>query len=67
MHLHPQLLTFETRVAICAAVSLAVLGISLLLAFASDRSELWWLVKISTGVAAVCAVVLVIVNIVMYG
>jgi hypothetical protein len=67
MHLHPGLLTFETRVAICASVSLAVLAVSLPLALVSDRSELWWLVKISTGIAAVCAVVLVLVNIVMPG
>ena len=44
-----------------------VLAISLLLGFISKRSELWWLVKISTGIAAGCAVALVILNIVMHG
>jgi hypothetical protein len=67
MDSHSKLLTFETRVVICATLSLALLPISLLLAFVSDRHEFWWLVKISTGVAAVCAVLLVVVNIVMYG
>ncbi len=67
MRLHAGLLTFETRVVICATISLAVLAVSLLLAFISDRAEYWWVVKISTGIAALCAVILVIVNIAMYG
>ena len=48
-------------------VSLTVLAVSLLLGFLSKRPEFWWLVKISTGSAAVCAVALVILNIVMHG
>ncbi|HUI83844.1 MAG TPA: hypothetical protein VL240_06445 [Candidatus Binatia bacterium] len=67
MRLHARLLTFETRVAICASVSLVALAVSWLLALISDRAECWWLVRISTGIAALCAIVLVVVNIALYG
>ncbi len=62
-----KLLTFETRVAILASLSLATLAVSLALGFYYDRAEFWWMVKISTGVAALCAVILVVVNIVLHG
>jgi hypothetical protein len=62
-----KLLTLETRVAVVTTVSFVVLATSLLLAFRYNRSECWWLVKISTGLAALGAVILVIVNIVLHG
>jgi hypothetical protein len=61
------LLTFETRVAICASLSLALLAISAPLAFVSDRPELWWLVRTSTAVAAFCAVAMVVLNVILHG
>ncbi len=67
MSLHPKLLSFETNVVICATVSLLVLAVSLPLALISRRSECWWTVRLSTGIAAICAIVLVIVNILMRG
>jgi len=67
VHPHSQLLTFETRVAILATVSLAILAVSLALGLLSNRSECWWVVEISTGIAALCAVILVVVNIVLHG
>ena len=66
MHLRPSLFALETRVMICAGASLALLAISLLLAFVGDRAA-FWPVKISTGIAAACAAVLVVLNIVMHG
>ena len=65
--MHQRLLAVENLVVACAMVSLAVLAVSLPLGFLSKRPEFWWLVKISTGSAAVCAVALVILNIVMHG
>jgi hypothetical protein len=62
-----KLLTFETRVAILATFSLVTLAVSLVLGLLSNRAECWWTVKISTGVAALCAVVLVVVNIILRG
>jgi hypothetical protein len=47
--------------------AMAVLTVSLLLAFISNRSECWWAVKISSATAALCAVILVVVNIIMNG
>ena len=67
MDAHSNLLTFETRVAILATVFLALLAVSLPLGFWSNRSGCWWVVKISTGVAALCAVILVVVNIILHG
>jgi len=67
VHTQSQLLTFETRVAILASVSLAILAVSLALGLLSNRSGCWWVVKISTGMAALCALILVVVNIVLHG
>ena len=67
MQQHAKLLTFETRVAILATFSLVTLGVSLVLALLSSRAECWWTVRISTGVAALCAVILVVVNIILHG
>jgi len=67
MHAASKLFTFETRIAILATISLAALGVSLLLAFRYDRPGWWWMVKLSTGVAALCAVILVVVNIILHG
>jgi hypothetical protein len=67
MDAHAKLLTFETRVALLATVSLALLAVSLALGFWSDRPECWWAVKIATGVAALCAEILVVVNITLNG
>jgi len=62
-----QVVAFETRIAILATILLAALSISLLLAFRYDRPAWWWVVKVSTGVAALCAVILVVVNIILHG
>ena len=67
MDAYSNLLTFETRVAILATVSFAVLAVSLALGFWSNRPECWRVAKISTGVAALCAVILVVVNIILHG
>lgn len=67
MQEHSKLLTFETRVVIVASVSLAILAASLVLGLLSNRAECWWTVRVSTGVAALCAVVLIVVNIVLHG
>jgi len=67
MRLHPKLFTFESDIAICATACLVLLALSLPVAFISNRKECCWVVKISTGVAALCAVILVVVNIIMYG
>jgi len=67
MNAHARLLTFETRVAILATVAFAVLAVSLVLVFFTDRPEGWRVVKISTGVAALCAAILVVVNIILHG
>jgi hypothetical protein len=64
---HSKLLTLETRIAILATFSLVTLAVSLVLALLSNRAECWWTVKISTGVAALCAAILVVVNIILHG
>jgi hypothetical protein len=61
------LLTFETRIAICASLSLVLLVLSAPLAFASNRPELWWLVRTSTAIAALCAVAMVVMNVILHG
>ncbi len=65
--MHFRLLTFETQVAIGTTIALVLLAVSLPLAFKSERAALWWLVKISTGVAALGAIILIVVNIGMTG
>lgn len=67
MHAHFNILTWETRLALCATFALILLGSSLLLGFLTRRSEFWLLVKICTGIAAVCAVAMIVPNIAMNG
>jgi len=67
MHPSSRLLTFETRVAILATISFALLALSLLLGFLTDRPTWWWMVKVSTAVAALCAAILIVVNIILHG
>ena len=65
--MHAKLYATETQVVILATASLAAFAVSLLLGFMSNRPEFWWIVKLSTGIAAGCAVLLVVLNIVMHG
>jgi Kef-type K+ transport system membrane component KefB len=64
MHnIHPKLLTWETRLALLASLALVGVAISTLLAFRYNRPGWWLAVKLTTGIAAGCAVALVVINI----
>jgi hypothetical protein len=62
-NLHPKLLTWETRLALLASLALVGIAISTPLAFRYNRSGWWLAVKFATGIAAACAVALVVINI----
>jgi hypothetical protein len=61
--LHPNLVTWEARLAIIGSVALVGVATSTPLAFRYNRPEWWLVVKLTTGIAAACAVALFVINI----
>ena len=61
--LHPKLATWEGRLAIIGSIALLGVAASTPLAFRYNRPEWWLVVKLTTAIAAACAVGLIVINI----